>query len=303
MGVHQVLTKAEKLKAAPTPQVFRQGRMRSLSTSGFHEIAYTDWGPRESESTIVCVHGLTRQGRDFDRLAGALAAQGHRVICPDLPGRGASQWMRNTMDYAFPQYCVDMSALIGGLSGRISWVGTSLGGLIGMVLAGSEGSPISRLVLNDIAPTTPLDAAARVGMRCAAMPSTFGSLEEAEGYYRRAFVTCGPMDDLQWRDYVSHSLRQDENNGLYRSHMDPKVATAFTWFWYYQIPLWTYFRKIKAPVLSIRGELSDFLPRDLVRDMRRSLPALATHEVPGAGHMPMLMSPGEIEAISSFLTI
>ncbi len=162
-SVLQVLKKAETLKAAGGPKSFRNGRMLSLSLSGFHEIAYTDWGPRDAESTVICVHGLTRQGRDFDRLAEALAEQGHGVICPDLPGRGASQWMRNTLDYVFPQYCADMTALIGGVSGKISWVGTSLGGLIGMVLAGSEGSPIERLVLNEIRQIRSFAAGAAAG--------------------------------------------------------------------------------------------------------------------------------------------
>jgi len=282
---------------------FRRGRFRSLSLSGFHEIAYQDWGPEDADSTIVCVHGLTRQSRDFDTLASALAAQGHRVICPDLPGRGESQWLRNTMDYVFPQYCADMTTMMAGLKGRVSWVGTSLGGLIGIVLAGSPGSPIDRLVLNDIGPEVAFAAASRVGMRCAAMPSTFASVEEAESYYRKAFVTCGPMDEDQWRDFVAHSLTYDEGKKRYASRMDPKVATAFNMLWYYQIPLWNYFRAIRAPVMSIRGEFSDFAPRTLVLAMQKIKPDLTTYETPGAGHMPMLMSDGEVDAIKRFLEI
>ena len=291
----------EKTTGKANTPTFSEGRVRGLSTSGFHDVAYTDWGPKDSPSTVICVHGLTRQGRDFDMLAQALAAEGHRVICPDLPGRGKSEWMRHTMDYVFPQYCADMASLIGGLEGRISWVGTSLGGLIGIVLAGSKGSNIANIVLNDIGPDVPFAAAGRVGMRVANMPSTFASLAEAESYYRKAFVTCGPMNDEQWGHFVEHSLRLDEKTGRYIGRMDPKVATAFNWLWYYQIPLWTYFSAIEGNVMSIRGEQSDFVPREIVRDMRRRQPNLVTHEVPGAGHMPMLMSAPEIEAISAFL--
>ena len=170
-----------------------------------------------------------------------------------------------------------------------------------MVLAGHPGTPIERLVLNDIGPDVSMTAAGKVGLRVAAMPSTFKSLDEAEGYYRRAFVSCGPMNDEQWREFVDHSLRFDEKREYYIGRMDPKGATAFNWLWYYQMPLWTYFRKIVAPVMSIRGEQSDFVPKALVRDMRRAQPALESIEVPGAGHMPMLMSADEISAISSFV--
>ena len=287
-------------KSAPA---FRQRRFRGLSLSGFHEIAYTDWGPEDSKSTVICVHGLTRQGRDFDVLAAALAAQGHRVLCPDLPGRGESQWLRHTMDYVFPQYCADMNALMSGLSGRISWVGTSLGGLIGIVLAGQEGSPIVRLALNDIGPDVSFAAAGRISLRCARMPSSFATFDEAEAGYRKAFRTCGPMTDAQWRDFVGNSLKFDESQNRFVSRMDPKVETAFNWFWYYQIPIWTYFNKIKGEILSIRGETSDFVPPELVRHMRRVKPDLATLEVAGVGHMPMLMSDPEISALTSFLKI
>jgi pimeloyl-ACP methyl ester carboxylesterase len=279
----------------------RERRFRGLSLSGFHEIAYTDWGPEDSPSTVICVHGLTRQGRDFDPLARALAAAGHRVLCPDLAGRGASQWLRNTLDYVFPQYCADMSALISGLEGRISWVGTSLGGLIGIVLAGSEDSPIARLALNDIGPDVPFAAAGRISLRCARMPSTFRTFDAAEASYRAAFHTCGPMNDAQWRDFVGNSLKFDEGQGCFVSRMDPKVVTAFNWLWYYQIPVWTYFRNIKAQVMSIRGENSDFAPRGMISEMRRAQPDLATFEVPGVGHMPMLMTDAEISALEAFL--
>jgi pimeloyl-ACP methyl ester carboxylesterase len=171
------------------------------------------------------------------------------------------------------------------------------------VLAALPGSPIARLVLNDIGPDVPTLASSKVGMRVAMMPSSFKTLDHAETYFRSAFAACGPMTDEHWRDFVFHSLRFDESREHFISRMDPKVATAFNWLWYYQIPLWTYFRKIGAPVMSIRGETSDFVPKSLVRDMRKALPGLETLEVQGAGHMPMLMSADEISAVASFLKI
>jgi pimeloyl-ACP methyl ester carboxylesterase len=181
-------------------------------------------------------------------------------------------------------------------------VGTSLGGLVGMVLAGSAGSPIERIVLNDIGPDVSSLAVARVGLRIGTMPVSFDSREHAEHYYRRAFATCGPMDDEQWRDFVSHSIQFDENVGRFRSRLDPKVAIAFSWLLYYRIPIWSYFKEIEARVMSVYGELSDFAPRSLIRDMLRWQPCLVTHEVTGVGHMPMLMSKPEIEAIAAFLS-
>ena len=147
------------------PDTFRQGDFLSISRHGFHRIAYTDWGETDPErGVVVCVHGLTRQGRDFDRVAAELARRGFRVICPDLPGRGRSDWLKNADDYELPQFVVDMTALIARLNvATVDWIGTSLGGLIGIVMAGQPISPIRRLVVNDIGPVLPWAALKRIG--------------------------------------------------------------------------------------------------------------------------------------------
>ena len=134
----------------------RKGSIRGLSLTGFHNLAYVDWGPKEDDVPVICVHGLSRQGRDFDYLASDLARSGRRVVCPDLVGRGRSGRLRDPNEYALPQYCADMNALVAHLGAKeVDWVGTSLGGLIGIVLAGLPGTPIRRLVVNDIAPYLP----------------------------------------------------------------------------------------------------------------------------------------------------
>ena len=134
----------------------RTGSVRGLSRRSFHRIAFTDWGPAVSDLPVLCVHGLTRNGRDFDHLGTALASKGRRVICPDLPGRGQSERLKDSSDYVLPQYCSDMTALIAALGAvEIDWVGTSLGGLIGIVLAALPGNPIRRMVINDIGPYLP----------------------------------------------------------------------------------------------------------------------------------------------------
>jgi pimeloyl-ACP methyl ester carboxylesterase len=281
----------------------RYGSFRGLSTSGFHRIVYADWGPVEAEATVVCVHGLTRQARDFDYLASALSARGYRVVCPDLAGRGQSDWLPNVLDYVFPQYCADMATLLASLGAKkLHWIGTSLGGLIGMVLAGMSNSPISTLTVNDICPDVPSGAAARVGFRMAGAPTSFASIEEAESYNRKAFVACGALTDQQWRHFTMHSLRYDEARNRYFPTLDPKVGTAYGWLWYYQMTLWQYWEKIKAPILAIHGAESDFAPQRLIQEMKRRTPQMASHEVADTGHMPMLMAASEIDAIATFLS-
>jgi len=280
----------------------RHGFVRCMSTSGFHRVAYTDWGPLDAAETVACVHGLTRQGRDFDLLARSLATAGIRVVCPDLVGRGLSGWMPNVLDYVFPQYCADMATLLGSLSSsNVHWIGTSLGGTIGIVLAGLPGSPISKLVVNDVGPEVPLSAVARVDRRIANDPSYFASLDEAELYNRRAYAACGNLTDEQWRHFTIHSLRDDIEREGYVPLIDPKIAIAYQWLCYYQMTLWSYWREIKTPILAIRGEESDFVPPSLLNRMRRSAPQLQTYEVARTGHMPMLMDADQIRVVEAFL--
>ena len=142
----------------------RTGSVRGLTRRSFHRIAFSDWGPASAVRPVVCVHGLTRNGRDFDHLAAALAGAERRVICPDLPGRGQSERLHDSSDYVLPQYCNDVTVLMAALDAmEFDWVGTSLGGLIGMVLAALPGSPIRRIVINDIGPYLPWAGLLRLG--------------------------------------------------------------------------------------------------------------------------------------------
>src|SRR4029434_2465893 len=163
------------------PEPDRRGTIRGLSLTGFHELAYVDWGPPDATVPVICVHGLRRQGRDSDYLASELAASGGRVVCPDLVGRGRSGHLRDPNEYALPQYCADMNALIANLGAeQVDWVGTSLGGLIGIVLAGLPKTPIRRLVISDIGPYLPWRGLARIGTYLSSAPEEFANLEEAE---------------------------------------------------------------------------------------------------------------------------
>lgn len=152
----------------------RKGSFLNISKRGFHRVVYVEWGNERADRVAVCVHGLTRQGRDFDPLAAELADRGWRVVCPDLVGRGRSDHLRDPEEYALPQYAMDLTALIARLGvEQVDWVGTSLGGLVGIVLAGQEGSPIRRLVVNDIGPFLPWQALHRIGTNVRATPPDF----------------------------------------------------------------------------------------------------------------------------------
>ena len=165
-----------------------------LSMAGFHRLAYWEWGPREAERTLVCVHGLTRQGRDFDILARCFARQGWRVVCPDLVGRGRSGWLAQPDGYTLVQYGADMNALLARLDvEEVDWVGNSLGGLIGMMLAAQPETPIRRLVLNDIGPFIPGTALRRLGVYLNAPAPRFADLAAAEHYIRTTLAPFGAL--------------------------------------------------------------------------------------------------------------
>ncbi len=223
---------------------FTQGSFLSLSPGGFHRIAYLDWGKSAASRVVVCVHGLSRNSRDFDFLAHALAKD-CRVVCPDVVGRGDSEWLADKGDYSFSTYLADAAALIaritapappahagilrGPFRGRraaagpaqIDWVGTSMGGLIGMLLAAKRASPIRRLVLNDIGPFISWGSLYRLKGYVAGGGS-FESLAAVEGYLREACASFGPLTDEQWRHLAEHSAAP-AGDGLQPSVLPPAL--------------------------------------------------------------------------------
>lgn len=283
------------------PEPTRTGTILGLSPTGYHEIAYVDWGPARARVPAICVHGLSRQGRDFDFLAADLAAAGRRVICPDLVGRGLSGRLRNPNEYAIPQYCSDMNALIAHSGAEtVDWVGTSLGGLIGIVLAGLPGSPIRRLVVNDIGPYLPWAGLARIGSYVSAAPTEFRDLEEAEAYLRTVLAPYGDLPDEHWSHIARHSVMLSGDR--YIMLCDPQIVRAFRNPWHYSLDLWKYWKAIEIPILVIRGMESDLLPADLAREMVRRNPRTKVIEIDGCGHAPSLMSADQIKYVSDFLT-
>lgn len=263
-------------------------------------MAYADWGPRDAPVTVVCVHGLTRQGRDFDPLAAALAASGARVICPDLPGRGRSGPLPSALDYTLAGHCDDLRALLATLGGGpVHWVGTSLGGMIGMALAAS-GTPIAKLVVNDIGPEVPASATTRVFLKLSRAPGTFASLDAAERFFRRNFTAYGELSDAHWRHVTRHSVREVAR-GRFRWLFDRRIAVGLYFASILRPRLWREWARVTAPTLIIRGERSDFLDRATARRMLDTNRGARLIEIEGVGHMPMLATAAEIETIHDFL--
>lgn len=279
----------------------RLASFHGLSLGGFHRVAYWEWGQHDARRTLVCVHGLTRQGRDFDFLARSFARKGWRVVCPDLVGRGKSDWLRQAEGYTLLQYGADMSALLARLEvDQVDWLGNSLGGLVGMMLAAQPGSPIRRLVINDIGPCIPGTALRRLGAYLNAPPPRFAGLVEAEAYLRATLAPFGALSDAQWRHLAEHSVRPDGAGGLVRHH-DPAIAAAWRPWRLGSILLWDWWDRVACPTLVLRGALSDMLPPATAREMTRRGPKAELVELPAIGHLPALLDPEQIQPIAHFL--
>lgn len=276
------------------------GSVRSINPKGFHRIAYHSWGAESEARAAICVHGLTRHGGDFDPLAQVLARR-QRVICPDLVGRGASDWLPDASDYHVPQYNCDLVTLMAATGcTEADWIGTSLGGLCGIMLAGMPNTPIRRLIINDVAPEVPLPALRRVSTYLSTR-LRFADFDEANAHLRQVYAGFGPMNDDDWHHMARTSVYRDKD-GSYAPHFDPDIGANFRNYWLtYRFNLWSYWRKITCPILIIRGSNSDFLTPELLDRMRQYQPSACVHECDGVGHTPTLNCPEQIEPIRAWL--
>ena len=240
----------------------------SVSRSGFHRVAYVEWGDPAADRVAICVHGLSRQGRDFDRLAASMAVAGWRVICPDLVGRGRSDWLRNPEEYSLPQYVMDMTVLLAHVGAKeVDWIGTSLGGLIGMIMAGQPDSPVRRLVINDIGPFIPWQALHRLANSVRNAPRAFPTLDAAVAYYRMNLAQFGELSPDEWRHIARYNVEQ-HGNGTWHKLSDPDIIAAFRPDWFFNLSLWSYWDAITCPTLVLRGgEFRPPLAPDRVGDV------------------------------------
>ena len=265
---------------------------------GLHRVAYLEWGDARNPDVLVCVHGLTRTGRDFDELARALCGR-FRVVCPDVAGRGASEWLPDPMLYVVPQYAADMVTLIARLDVEsVSWVGTSLGGLVGMALAAQAGAPIRRMVLNDVGPVITKASLDRIASYVGKAPA-FASVEEADRYIRTISAPFGPHSDAQWRFLTETWLRRNDD-GTWRAHYDPRIGEPRL-LPEKDIELWTFYDTVRCPTLLMRGELSDLLTRETAAEMAKRGPRAKVVEIRGVGHAPTLLQPDQIAVVRDFL--
>lgn len=272
----------------------------SLGTHGFHRVAYRQWGDPDNQRVLVCVHGLTRVGRDFDILAGAMEDR-YRVACPDLPGRGRSHWLTVDDDYVPSRYAADMACLIARLGvEEVDWVGTSLGGIVGMILAAQPNTPIRKLILNDIGAFTAHGALERIADYIGHDP-LFATVAEAEAYLRRVHATFGPLADDHWAHLTAISLRHDPATDGWRLHYDPSLAKPFKRDAGTDVDLWAVWERVSCPVLILRGEQSDVLRHETAEEMLVRGPTAELIEFPEVGHAPMLMDPIQVAAVREWL--
>jgi pimeloyl-ACP methyl ester carboxylesterase len=276
-----------------------QRTLHCLGPHGFYRMGFVEWPGRAAGRTIVCVHGLTRNGRDFDVLAEALSGDA-TVLCPDMPGRGASDWLAEPADYSYPTYFGAMAQLLARYDlTEVDWVGTSMGGLIGMALAALPGTPIRRLVLNDIGPLVAVEGLRRIASYVGLDPS-FRDLAALEAYLRDIAAPFGPLTDAEWHELAQISARKKPDGTLGMAY-DPAIGEAFRKEPLKDIDLWAQWDAIKAPTLVLRGAESDILRHADALLMTQRGPRARLVELAGIGHAPALLAADQIALVRDFI--
>lgn len=272
-----------------------EGEIRYCLGGAFYRMAYHEIGSRKNP-TVICVHGLTRTGRDFDALAHGLSDHFH-VISPDLPGRGASDWLPDANLYQPQSYVQALTHLLAALGETVMWVGTSLGGICGMAIAAAIGNPLTKLVLNDVGPMVPGPAIARIREYISVRPE-FPDMLALEAYLRRVHASFGPLTDAQWEHLTKTSAR-DLPDGRVALHYDPGIAKPIRSSLAIDTELWDWWEKIAIPVLAIRGENSDLLlPKTFDRMIKSGAFPLI---IKNTGHAPALMDADSVQSVRAFL--
>jgi len=282
--------------------------VQCISLAGLHRMAYKEWGDPGNPNVLVCVHGVTRVGDDFDALARALSDH-YRVVCPDVVGRGRSGRLGNAQLYRIPQYVSDMVTLVARVtansdSGKVDWFGTSMGGLIGMALASLPDNPIGKLVLNDIGPTLDPVALARIGDYIA-QDLRFASFAEGAAFVRAVSASFGEHTDEQWHKLAADVLREGDD-GQWVRHYDMGVAAPLRGANPEQAKadeaaLWAAYDAIRCPTLLVRGANSDLLSHATAQQMLTRGPKPQLVEIAGTGHAPTFINADQIAIARAFL--
>ena len=281
----------------------RLNHVQCLGASGLHRLAYWEWGDATNPRVLICVHGLARQARDFDTLARALSGD-YRVVCVDVVGRGQSDWLADASGYQIPAYVADMVTLLARLDAQtVHWVGTSMGGLIGLGLASLPQSPIAKLVLNDVGPTIQFEALARIG-NYLGQPLHWNTVDEAADYLHTISSSFGPHTREQWLALSRPMLKPDGDG--FRLHYDPAIAQPFKVITPAiaaagEAMTWAAFDAIRCPTLLLRGANSDLLKRETAQAMTQRGPKARLVEFAGVGHAPTLVADDQVAVVREFL--
>ncbi|HKX39982.1 MAG TPA: alpha/beta hydrolase [Burkholderiaceae bacterium] len=282
----------------------RLNHVQCLGTRGLHRMAYWEWGDPANDRVLVCVHGLARQGRDFDVLARSL--RGHyRVVCPDVVGRGRSDALADPTGYQIPAYLADMVTLLARLNAAsVHWIGTSMGGLIGLSLASLPKTPIEKLVLNDVGPAISVEGLLRIGTYLG-QPLRWKTLDEAADYLWSISQGFGPHTREQWLELTRPMLKPDGEGG-FKLHYDPAIAMPFAAITPQaaaigEAALWQAYDAIRCPTLLLRGAQSDLLARATALAMTQRGPKARLVEFEGIGHVPTLIADDQLAVVREFL--
>lgn len=287
----------------------------ALNGDAVHRMAYWEWnqtGNPWHPHVIVCVHGLTRQGRDFDVLAKALSTHA-RVICPDVVGRGYSDWLAEPMHYGVPQYTLDMVALLQQVHHAapmqvLDWVGTSMGGLIGMSVAGNPALtlpvPVRKLLLNDVGPALEWPALQRIAAYVG-KPAHFETLQQAADALQVLSAGFGPHTAQAWLELSRPMVRPAQGGGL-RLHYDPAIAKPMQGMTQEQSArgaevLWSLYDAIRAQTLLVRGAQSDLITQNTARAMQQRGPLAQWIDLEGVGHAPTFVADDQVAIARNFL--
>ena len=276
-----------------------------LNSNGLHRVAYWEWGDANNPRVLVCVHGLTRQGRDFDVLAAAMSDH-YRVVCPDIVGRGESDRLPNPAAYVVPRYAADMVTVLARVNAEtVHWVGTSMGGLIGMAVAALTPKPlVSKLVMNDVGPVLPPHAISRIGAYLG-QPLRWDSVGQAADYLWTISKSFGPHTREQWLALTRPMLRPADEGG-WRLHYDPAIAIPFQTSTpesaaAFEASLWAAYDAVTCPTLLLRGAESDLLSPAHAQEMTRRGPRAQLHTYAGVGHAPTLIADDQVQRVREFL--
>ena len=281
----------------------RLNHVRCLGAGGLHRVAYWEWGDAANPRVLVCAHGLARQARDFDTLARAMCTE-YRVVCVDVVGRGLSDWLADPSGYQIRAYVADMVTLLARLDApTVHWLGTSMGGLIGLGLASLPQSPIAKLVLNDVGPTIQFEALVRIGTYLG-QPLRWNTLDEAADYLQTISASFGPHTRAQWLALSRPMLRPDGDG--FKLHYDPAIALPFKAITPEiaaagEAMTWAAYDAISCPTLVLRGADSDLLKRDTALTMTERGPRARLVEFAGIGHAPTLVADDQVAAVRAFL--